>query len=78
MKVISDPSSMPIELAFPFLRVMSLISKPMGEDPVHRQLADEGIIDKLFDLMKFWFADKVHKPFQDSHLKGRFSFYTRR
>lgn len=43
-------------LAFPVLRVMSLVTKPMGDDPVHRVLADEGVIDVLFALMNTWFT----------------------
>lgn len=55
MKYISDPASLSIVLAFPILRVLSLVSKPMGEHPVHKELADEGIITLLFGLFDYWF-----------------------
>eukprot|EP01127_Copromyxa_protea_P004947 TRINITY_DN14759_c0_g1_i1.p1 TRINITY_DN14759_c0_g1~~TRINITY_DN14759_c0_g1_i1.p1 ORF type:complete len:500 (-),score=142.56 TRINITY_DN14759_c0_g1_i1:138-1637(-) len=54
---LADPPSLPMELAFPVLRVLSLVSKPTGDDfSVHRLLADEGIITVLFSLIRFWLS----------------------
>lgn len=59
MAFVSDPSSLPIELAFPVLRVLSLVSKPTGDDfSVHKVLADEGIITVLFGLIRFWLSQE--------------------
>ena len=53
-KFVEDPQRLPINVAFPILRILSLISRPLEEQPVHRILADEGLIRNLFILTRTW------------------------
>jgi hypothetical protein len=76
LKVISDPANFPMELAFPILRVLSLVSKPLGDEAVHRILADEGIITVLFSLIRHWFTQVMFDLFQNlTTVLGRLSLY---
>eukprot|EP01126_Amoeba_proteus_P038697 TRINITY_DN4046_c0_g1_i4.p1 TRINITY_DN4046_c0_g1~~TRINITY_DN4046_c0_g1_i4.p1 ORF type:complete len:428 (-),score=104.04 TRINITY_DN4046_c0_g1_i4:178-1461(-) len=52
--VSQELKDLPTEIAFPILRILFLISRPIDEVKINRVLADEGLIQSLFSLMKSW------------------------
>eukprot|EP01125_Pyxidicula_operculata_P008298 TRINITY_DN2796_c0_g3_i2.p1 TRINITY_DN2796_c0_g3~~TRINITY_DN2796_c0_g3_i2.p1 ORF type:complete len:427 (+),score=83.57 TRINITY_DN2796_c0_g3_i2:802-2082(+) len=51
ISVLDDPDILP-EVAFPYLRILFLISRPVEGNKLHRQLADEKAIPIIFNLIK--------------------------
>uniref|UniRef100_A0A6B2L560 Uncharacterized protein n=1 Tax=Arcella intermedia TaxID=1963864 RepID=A0A6B2L560_9EUKA len=47
---------------FPQLRILFLLSRPVGDSDIYRKLADHGAIEKLYQILKFYIDDNPQFP----------------